>query len=105
MVSRIQGKLSKTLTGHTGSVRSLAITTDGQTLISGSFDETIKLWSLSTRKFLSDVAQKAGEVAAIALTPDGQTIASGGSDGIITLRQLNSTESRDSISICPYPHR
>jgi WD40 repeat protein len=35
--------LVKTLTGHSGLVDALAITPDGQTLVSGSWDGTIKL--------------------------------------------------------------
>jgi len=36
--------LIRTLTGHTGKVNSVAISPDGQTLVSGSDDKTIKVW-------------------------------------------------------------
>jgi serine/threonine protein kinase len=42
--------LITTLCGHSGFVVSVAISPDGQTLASGSFDFTIKLWKLSTRQ-------------------------------------------------------
>lgn len=34
----------RTLTGHTGKVRSVALSADGQTLVGGSWDLTIKIW-------------------------------------------------------------
>jgi WD40 repeat protein len=33
-----------TLSDHTGAIAALAYTSDGQTLISSSFDKTIKFW-------------------------------------------------------------
>ncbi|HEY9600029.1 MAG TPA: hypothetical protein V6C85_00340 [Allocoleopsis sp.] len=41
------GSLRSTLTGHLGSVWSVAISSDGQTLVSGSDDKTIRLWRAS----------------------------------------------------------
>ncbi|MBK1988440.1 hypothetical protein A0J48_012975 [Sphaerospermopsis aphanizomenoides BCCUSP55] len=40
------GELKSTLTGHSGLVWFLAISPDGQTLVSGSWDNTIKIWRL-----------------------------------------------------------
>jgi WD40 repeat protein len=42
----------KTLRGHTDGVSSVAWSRDGQTLASGSSDETIKLWDVNTGKCL-----------------------------------------------------
>ena len=38
----------KTLEGHSSSVRSVAWSRDGQTLASGSYDNTVKLWNVQT---------------------------------------------------------
>ncbi|HAT15844.1 MAG TPA: WD40 repeat domain-containing protein, partial [Microcoleaceae bacterium UBA11344] len=37
----------RTLSGHSDNVLSVAISPDGQTLVSGSRDKTIKIWRVS----------------------------------------------------------
>ncbi len=44
--------LALTLTGHSGPVWSVAISSDGQTIVSGSADKTIKLWNLYTGQLI-----------------------------------------------------
>ena len=43
-------KLQATLHGHTGEVWTVAFSTDGKTLVSGSTDSTVKLWDVATSK-------------------------------------------------------
>jgi WD40 repeat protein len=51
--------LLRTLTGHTSGVRSVAISPDGQMLVSGSNDDTIKIWNLNTGKEVRTLAIQA----------------------------------------------
>ncbi|MFW6358218.1 MAG: WD40 repeat domain-containing protein [Chroococcales cyanobacterium] len=81
--------VTETLTGHLGSVRSLAATPDGQRLASGSYDHTIKLWNLSEGEVQHSFYDPTGYVEAIALTPDGQYLANAGGDGCISLWNVN----------------
>ncbi len=81
--------LAKTLSGHLDSVWVVALSPDGQTLASGSQDQTIKLWHLATGR-LSTFAGHSGAVWSIAFSPDGQTLASASSDNTIKLWNLNS---------------
>ena len=48
-----KGKLIKTLSGHDGSVKSLALTKNrSQYLVSGSYDKSIKLWNIEQGKLV-----------------------------------------------------
>lgn len=67
----------QTLSGHSEAVWSVAVTPDGQTLVSASGDKTIKLWDLSTGEQRRTLAGNAAIVLSVALTPDGQNLASG----------------------------
>ncbi|HEX7735546.1 MAG TPA: WD40 repeat domain-containing protein [Ktedonobacteraceae bacterium] len=68
----------RTLTGHRDPVLSVAFSPDGQTLASGSWDNTIKLWNLATGKELRTFTGHRDPVLSVAFSPDGQTLASGG---------------------------
>ncbi|MGD1905857.1 MAG: WD40 repeat domain-containing protein [Leptolyngbyaceae cyanobacterium] len=46
------GEHLKTLEGHSNSVTSFALSPDNQFLVSGSYDETAKLWNVETGECL-----------------------------------------------------
>ncbi|OCQ90706.1 hypothetical protein BCD64_28575 [Nostoc sp. MBR 210] len=80
------------LTGHSHIVRSLTISIDGQWLISGSWDQTIKIWHLETGRLIRTLKGHTDRVYAIALSPDEQIIASGSADKTIKLWHFNTGE-------------
>ncbi len=43
----------KVLKGHTGVVKAVAISTDGAKIVSCSFDQTVRVWSMETGEVLS----------------------------------------------------
>ncbi|MFM6255842.1 MAG: WD40 repeat domain-containing protein, partial [Dolichospermum sp.] len=79
------GNLLQTLTGHSSWVNSLAYSPDGQTLASGSYDNTIKLWNARTGELLQTFTGHSYSVHSLAYSPDGQTLASGSWDKTIKL--------------------
>lgn len=80
------------LTGHSHIVSSLAISADGKFLVSGSWDQTIKIWQLDTGKLIRTLKGHRDKVYAIALSPDEQIIASGSADQTIKLWHLETGE-------------
>jgi cytochrome c len=65
------------LAGHGGPVRALAISPDGTTLISGSFDSSAIRWSV-TREIAEQVLRfHEGAVNAVAILPDGRVATAG----------------------------
>jgi WD40 repeat protein len=73
-------------------VSSVAISPDGQTLVSGSWDNTIKIWDLRTGQQVCTLPQQPSIVEAISISPDGQTLATGGWGNIIKLWNLTTGE-------------
>ena len=72
-------------------VRSVAFSPDGKTIVSGSEDQTIKLWNLEGKQLLY-ITGHTGLIRSIAFSPDGKTIASGSADSTIKLWNLQGDE-------------
>jgi len=72
------------LRGHGGPVRALAISSDGATAVSGSFDSTAIRWSLTRNAAEQVLRFHADAVNAVALLRDGRA-ATAGADGKIAI--------------------
>lgn len=72
--------LSKNLKGHWGKVNCAAVTMDGQRAVSGSEDQTVRVWKLKTASCLTELSGHTSSVSAVAVTPDGRYVVSGSSD-------------------------
>lgn len=75
--------LVHSLIGHSGSVRSLALSPDHNYLVTGSYDHTIKKWHLSQAQEVFSGYHNDEAIQSVAISPDGQVIASGGGEGRI----------------------
>ena len=91
------GQHKATLKGHRGSkdfyqgwVRSVAFSSDGEILASGSADHTIRLWDVDTGQHKATLKGHEREVTSVAFSPDGKTIASVSADHTIRLWHVRS---------------
>lgn len=95
------GELLRTLRGHVWAVNSVAISPDGETVISGSFDSNIKIWNLKNGHLVHTLNGPADSpfsmvqswfssqsIFSIAISPDGTRLASGGSEQPIKIWNL-----------------
>jgi len=79
------------LRGHGGPVRALAISPDGATAISGSFDSTAIRWSLTANAAEQVLRFHADAVNAVALLGDGRAVTAG-ADGRIAIWTPGNTQ-------------
>ena len=79
------------LRGHGGPVRALAISSDGETAISGSFDSTAIRWSLTRNAAVQVLRFHADAVNSVVLLGDGRA-ATAGADGRIAIWTPGSAE-------------
>jgi WD40 repeat protein len=71
---------SLTLEGHAGNVASVAFNPDGQRIVSGSDDKTVKVWDAATGEETITLKGHTGGVSSVAWSPDGTRIVSASDD-------------------------
>ena len=78
-------KCLKTLKGHSYGVLSVAYSPDGTKIISGSRDNTIKIWDANTGQCLKTLEGHSNMISSVAYSPDGTEIISGSEDKTIKI--------------------
>ncbi|KAH7135215.1 WD40-repeat-containing domain protein [Dendryphion nanum] len=91
------GQLLDRLSGHEGPVSSLAFTPDGSTLISGSWDHTVRLWNIFARTQTSEPLQLMSDVLSIAARPDSKQIAVTTLDGQLTFWSVSEASQQSGV--------
>lgn len=89
----------RTLSGHGGAVRALALAADGRLLASASEDATIGLWDTTTGARVETLVGHVGAVNAAAFDPQSGDLATGGDDGHIKVWDLKSSPPRVSLEM------
>ena len=76
---------SRTFTGHNDNVWSVCISSDSRYIVSGSEDNTIKLWNLHTGKLIRTFTGHNYDVRSVCISSDSKYIVSGSHDNTIKL--------------------
>ena len=106
-----QAILINTLTGHTRWVDSVSFSPDGNTLASGSGDDTVRLWNVETGNLINTLTGHTHWARSVSFSPDGNTLASGSGDDTVRLWDISTgnllntltghTDSVGSVSFSP----
>ena len=77
------GKLEKFFPGHRGAVNCIRFTPGGSLMISGGWDNSIRIWDMISGKqkqIIHPSKTQLGSINAMAISPDGRILATGGYD-------------------------
>lgn len=91
--------LKQSLELNAGSVLSMALSPNGETIAIGTTDGTINIFNRVTGSTLQTFSAHFGPVATVAISPDGQYIASGGEDGNIKIWDSNTGFLKNSFMV------
>jgi periodic tryptophan protein 2 len=83
------GQLLDQLVGHEGPISTLAFSADGATLVSGSWDNTVRLWSIFARTQTSEPLQCQANVLCVAVRPDSKQLAVSTLDGQLSFWSIS----------------
>ena len=87
--------LVATLEGHTDWIRTLRFTKDGSKLVSGSEDETVRLWDVRTGSQIGEAfCEHTDWVMSVSISDDGHEIFSVGRDGALCVWRMDGNLAR-----------
>ncbi|KIJ26367.1 hypothetical protein M422DRAFT_272569 [Sphaerobolus stellatus SS14] len=89
VLAGLEGKwpaMELTLTGHQAGINSVSFSPDREKVVSGSSDQTIRIWNAHTGELVSGPFQgHTGRVSSVAFSPDGERVVSGSDDQTIRI--------------------
>jgi eukaryotic-like serine/threonine-protein kinase len=89
----------RTIAAHEDYVRVVAFAPDGRTVLSASWDNTLKIWSAASGECLHTLTGHDNDIYAAAFSPDGTLIASAGMDGTV---RIWSAATGETVHVIPF---
>ena len=71
-------------------MNSVAVSSDGRRIVSGSADKTVVVWDLEAATPIRQLTGHQAPVWAVALSPDGRHVAAGSSDATVVVWDVDS---------------
>ena len=75
---------------HTSSISSIAVTPDGQKVVSASYDNTLRVWDTEASRCIGILEGHTAWISSVSITPDGGIAVSVSGDGTLRVWDLNS---------------
>jgi periodic tryptophan protein 2 len=91
------GQLLDRLAGHEGPVSTLAFAPNGGVVASGSWDHTVRIWSVFGRTQTSEPLQLQADVLDVAFRPDSRQLAVSTLDGQLTFWSVSEAEQQSGV--------
>ncbi|HSI11850.1 MAG TPA: c-type cytochrome domain-containing protein [Chthoniobacter sp.] len=92
------GSLVRQYEGHKDALYALALSPDGQTLATGSYDQKIKLWKVADGTEIKTLSGHNGGVYGLSFRPDGKVLASASADRTVKLWDTATGKRLDTLS-------
>lgn len=91
------GQLLDRLAGHEGPVSSLTFAPDGSSVVSGSWDHTVRIWNIFDRTQTSEPLQLQADVLDVAFRPDSKQLAVSTLDGQLTFWSVSEAQQQSGV--------
>jgi WD40 repeat protein len=91
-------ELARKFEGHKDALYALALSPDGKTLATGSYDQKIKLWNVETGAEIKTLSGHNGAIYGLSFRPDGKVLASASADRTVKLWDVASGKRLDTFS-------